>query len=299
MPTHASKKTSNIWIWCLFSFPIIIVAYLLVLATDIDKPLPEAITAELAWPEPDYDETNAFYAFMGLTHLNEADSLVAAGIEIVEKDYESYLAFDPSVIYSKNPALPDFFSFDCNLKNSACTKSNASQLNHAHQWRVQHQMLIDAVEKIVNAPSFHEQIALPHHYRASWRLFLSVRTYKRIEASHFLLQDKPEMAVSAIAPYLQFCRNLLKTSVSLISRRTAIACVANDMRMIADWYVSRPEHIHVLTSALQDWLKPISLEEIRMRSAILNEVRHAAQSYKSFRAGLMENISEAKGGENR
>lgn len=232
---------------------------------------------------------------MGLTRLNETDSLADAGMEIVEKDYESYLALDSAVTNPKTITFPDFYAFNCNLTNSACTVSNANQLTDAHQWQLKNQKLIDAVEQIVRNPSFSEQLALPQHYRASWRQFLSMRTYKWIEASHLWLARKPESAATTILPYLQFCRNLLKTSQLLITRRMAIACVANDMKMIADWYVSRPEHSHRLTSALQDWLKPFSLDEKQMGAAILNEVRIISQIPKTLTSERMQADRAAQG----
>jgi hypothetical protein len=241
--------------------------------TDIDSDLSPELARELEWPKPKYDKQNSFYAFLGLAKLSSGMDLWGMGWEISETDYKKYRVLDESLNLSATAQSSSTFRLSCNVGVQSCFASNIELSNDARSWIKKNTSLNEAVNKIVSSGNFYEQISVDANYLASWQLFDAVRQANWAIASQLWSQDRSIEAVEMIRPYLNFCRRLLKTSSRLPSRSLAIGCVVNDMRLLAEWYLVQPAKNRLLSEQLIDWLKPILLEEIRMKESLLSEVR--------------------------
>jgi hypothetical protein len=241
--------------------------------TDIDSDLSPEFARELAWPKPKYDKQNSFYAFLGLAELSSGMDLWDVGWEISETDYKKHQVMDESLNLGATPQSSSTFRLSCNVGVRSCFADNIELSNDALTWIKKNSSLNEAVNKIISSENFYEQISVHANYLASWQLFDAVRQANWAIASHLWSQDRNIEAVEMIRPYLNFCRKLLKTSSQLLSRSLAIGCVVNDMRLLAEWYLVQPTKNRLLSEQLIDWLKPILLEEIRMKESLLSEVR--------------------------
>jgi hypothetical protein len=267
---------------------VLIAIYAVLAVTDIDEDLSVELAAELKWPEPVYDEKNAFYAFLGLPHLRVHEELWQLGWKIANTDFEYFQKLDQS-IWGRNVAQnTQIFKLPCDSTLRSCISQNIEQAKKARDWLKNNYALAESIEKIVRSDIFYEQISLNQHYVESWRLLDGVRQAKWATASEAWSQSQEASALETIAPYLKFCRGLLKTAATLQTKTLAISCVNNDMRLLADWYLLKPHMRSVLSERLSGWLEPIELNEIRMREPLMHEIRLYSKSGDAFINGALE-----------
>jgi hypothetical protein len=270
------------------SLYLLIAIYVLIAITDVDEDLSAELATELSWTEPVFDKKNAFYTFLGLTQLEAKVDLWQAGWEIAEADFENFKTLDNSIWGRNVPRDAKLFKLSCNSGSRSCISQNISQASEAREWLKKNNELAVSVSEIVYSNSFYEQISLKQNYVASWYLLNAVRQANWAKASELWSQSQDVAAIEMIRPYLKFCRSLLKTSSTLQTRTIAISCVNNDMRLLAEWYLLRPNQQNMLSKHLASWLKPLALDEVQTRKPLIHEVRLYSKSGNAFIKSILE-----------
>jgi hypothetical protein len=286
------KWQTNSWLYygAVVVYALVVMS-LMILVTDFDEDLSPHLAKELAFPEPSFDEENVFFDFIGLSQVEPDDDFWLAGWDTVEEDYQRYQDAERAVYDSLITDSSSSFKLTCNPTGKSCFIGLVIQSEEAAIWLEENKPLVSAVDAIVLGAKFQEQIVLSDHYNASWFKLNAVRQAKWAVATELWRTRQYVQAVETVKPYMNFCRRLLKSSVTLWSRSLAITCTVNDMRFIAAWYAFNSTQSDFLTVQLEDWLKPITLDEIKMRESLLHEVRMLSRGGDVFMNGVREELN--------
>lgn len=280
-------RARGILFWIAVVIFSLLVVYAIALANDTDEPLSTEILKEIEILKPVLDEKNAFYSFLGLPKLGQVDDLHEAGRDIVLNDFEEFQTLELSNWYKKNPIYAPSFLLKCKSSSASCIDQNQAQANDAFEWRGKNKDLVSAVQKIVESDTFFRQFSWDAHYFDSWYLLNTVRQSQWAIATDFWIKGEDKQAIASIKSFMHFCRGLLKTNSTLSTRNSAIACVVDDMRLVADWYVRMPNKRDRLSAELHKWLRPIGMDEIRMREPLSDEGRLITRAAKAFPSGSL------------